>query len=88
MATLLHIISVLFKKTAITYCHFPSTKYHIESRNIEYLKTDLGMIAEDPDVFLDNNNNLEDTTAYNLQQYKTRLQFSTEARRERKARMF
>jgi hypothetical protein len=46
------------------------------------------MIAEDPDVFLDNNNNLEDTTAYNLQQYKTRLQFSTEARRERKARMF
>ena len=26
------------KKTAITYCHFPSTKYHIESRNIEYLE--------------------------------------------------
>jgi alpha-1,2-mannosyltransferase len=31
------------KDNAITYCHFPSTKYHIESENIEYLKTDLGM---------------------------------------------
>ena len=31
------------KDNVITYCHFPSTKYHIESENIEYLKTDLGM---------------------------------------------
>ncbi len=31
------------KDNAITYCHFPSTKYHIESENIDYLKTDLGM---------------------------------------------
>jgi glycosyltransferase involved in cell wall biosynthesis len=31
------------KDNAITYCHFPSTKYHIECENIDYLKTDLGM---------------------------------------------
>jgi glycosyltransferase involved in cell wall biosynthesis len=31
------------KYNAISYCHFPSTKYHIESENIDYLKTDLGM---------------------------------------------
>jgi glycosyltransferase involved in cell wall biosynthesis len=31
------------KVNAITYCHFPSTKYHIESGNTEYLRTDLGM---------------------------------------------
>ena len=31
------------KDNAITYCHFPSAKYHIESENIDYLKTDLGM---------------------------------------------
>jgi glycosyltransferase involved in cell wall biosynthesis len=78
------------KHTAITYCHFPSTKYHIESRNIEYLKTDLGMTAEeDPDVFLDNNNNNnnnnnhEDITAYNLQEYQTRLQLNNKVRRKR-----
>jgi glycosyltransferase involved in cell wall biosynthesis len=31
------------KDNTITYCHFPSTKYHIEFENIEYLRTDLGM---------------------------------------------
>ena len=31
------------KVNAITYCHFPSTKYHIEFENTEYLRTDLGM---------------------------------------------
>jgi glycosyltransferase involved in cell wall biosynthesis len=31
------------KDNTITYCHFPSTKYHIESENIEYLRTDLGI---------------------------------------------
>jgi glycosyltransferase involved in cell wall biosynthesis len=73
------------KHTAITYCHFPSTKYHIESRNIEYLKTDLGMRAEeDPDVFLDNNDSTyEDINAYNLQEYQTRLQFSNKVGRKR-----
>src|SRR5919202_4903429 len=35
------------KDNAITYCHFPSTKYHIESRNIDYLRTDLGMTSEE-----------------------------------------
>ena len=35
------------KDNAITYCHFPSTKYHIESENIEYLKTDLGMTNQE-----------------------------------------
>ncbi|MGA9154066.1 MAG: hypothetical protein WBZ36_26085, partial [Candidatus Nitrosopolaris sp.] len=41
------------KYNAITYCHFPSTKYHIESENIDYLKTDLGM-KERSNGFFDN----------------------------------
>ena len=28
---------------AITYCHFPSAKYHIESENTSYLEKDLGI---------------------------------------------
>lgn len=28
----------LSKNNAITYCHFPSAKYHIESENLEYLR--------------------------------------------------
>jgi glycosyltransferase involved in cell wall biosynthesis len=73
------------KHIAITYCHFPSTKYHIESRNIEYLKTDIGMRAEEEtDVFLDDNDSTyEDITAYNLREYQTRLQFSNKVRRKR-----
>ena len=43
------------KDNAITYCHFPSTKYHIESENIDYLKTDLGM-TERSHIFSDNKN--------------------------------
>ena len=31
------------KDNAITYCHFPSTQYHIAFENSEYLRTDLGM---------------------------------------------
>ena len=31
------------KNNAITYCHFPSTQYHIEIENSEYLRTNLGM---------------------------------------------
>jgi glycosyltransferase involved in cell wall biosynthesis len=60
------------KDNAITYCHFPSTKYHIESENIEYLKTDLGM-TERSNVFSDNKN-YEDIN--NTIDCKTKLQFS------------
>jgi hypothetical protein len=31
------------KDNAITYCHFPSTKDHLDRENIDYLKTDIGM---------------------------------------------
>ena len=41
------------KDNAITYCHFPTAKYHIESENIDYLKTDLGM-TERSNIFSDN----------------------------------
>jgi glycosyltransferase involved in cell wall biosynthesis len=41
------------KDNVITYCHFPTAKYHIESENIAYLKTDLGM-TEGSNVFTDN----------------------------------
>ena len=60
------------KDNAITYCHFPSTKYHIESENIEYLKTDLGM-TQRSNVFSDNKN-YEDIN--NPIDCKTKLQFS------------
>ena len=60
------------KDNAITYCHFPSTKYHIESENIDYLKTDLGM-TERSNVFSDNKD-YEDIN--NPKNCKTKLQFS------------
>ena len=28
----------LLKNNALTYCHFPSAKYHIDSENLEYLR--------------------------------------------------
>ncbi|HYY70836.1 MAG TPA: glycosyltransferase, partial [Nitrososphaeraceae archaeon] len=60
------------KDNAITYCHFPSTKYHIESENIDYLKTDLGM-TERSKVFSDNKN-YEDIN--NPKNCKNKPQFS------------
>jgi glycosyltransferase involved in cell wall biosynthesis len=55
---------------AITYCHFPSTKYHIESENIDYLKTDLGMASN---LFTDDRN---DEDIGNAKNGTTNLQFS------------
>ena len=60
------------KNNAITYCHFPSTKYHIDSQNIEYLKTDLGM-TEGSNNFFDK---LEYEGINNPKNYKTKLQLS------------
>jgi glycosyltransferase involved in cell wall biosynthesis len=60
------------KDNAITYCHFPSTKYHIESENVDYLKTDLGM-AERSNVFTDNKN---DEDIGNVKNCKINLQYS------------
>jgi len=60
------------KDNAITYCHFPSTKYHIDSENIEYLKTDLGM-TEGSNSFFDN---MEYEGINNPKNYKTKLQLS------------
>jgi alpha-1,2-mannosyltransferase len=68
------------KDNSITYCHFPSTKYHIESENIDYLKTDLGMTAEEPNLFSDNKV-YEDIITNNLQNCKTKLQFRNKKRR-------
>ena len=60
------------KDNAISYCHFPSTKYHIDSENIEYLKTDLGM-TEGSNNFFDK---LEYEGINNPKNYKTKLQLS------------
>ena len=60
------------KDNAITYCHFPSTKDHIESENIDYLKTDLGM-TERSNIF-SNYKNYEDIN--NSKNCKTKPQFS------------
>src|SRR5688500_1736836 len=60
------------KGNAITYCHFPSTKYHIESENIDYLKTDLGM-TERSNVFADNKDH---ENINNPKNCKTKPQFS------------
>jgi hypothetical protein len=35
--------SLFTRYNAITYCHFPSAKYHIESENTSYLEKDLGI---------------------------------------------
>jgi hypothetical protein len=63
------------KDNAITYCHFPSTKYHIESENIDYLKTDLGM-TEGSNVFSDNKDYEDIEDIDNPINCKTKLQFS------------
>jgi hypothetical protein len=63
------------KYNAITYCHFPTTKYHIESENVVYLRTDLGMSAERSDVFSDNNDDID-----NPINCKTNLQLSSSKR--------
>ena len=60
------------KDNAITYCHFPSTKYHIDSENIEYLKTDLGMTDESNNFF----DKLDYEDINNPKNYKTNLQLS------------
>jgi glycosyltransferase involved in cell wall biosynthesis len=60
------------KDNAITYCHFPSTKYHIDSENIDYLKTDLGM-TEMSNIF-SYNNDYEDIN--NPKNYKSNPQLS------------
>jgi glycosyltransferase involved in cell wall biosynthesis len=65
------------KDNAITYCHFPTTKYHIESENVVYLRTDLGMSAERSDVFSDNNDDID-----NPINCKTNLQLSSKRRKE------
>ena len=49
---LLIIISSFSKDNAITYCHFPTAKYHIESENIDYLKTDIGISRRKNQIFL------------------------------------
>src|SRR5918994_789446 len=36
--TLPYYHSSLLKNNAVTYCHFPSAKYHIDSENLEYLR--------------------------------------------------
>jgi glycosyltransferase involved in cell wall biosynthesis len=59
------------KYNTITYCHFPSTKYHIESENIDYLKTDLGM-TEWSNIF-SHNNDYEDITKLKNCKTNTRI---------------
>jgi glycosyltransferase involved in cell wall biosynthesis len=60
------------KNNAITYCHYPSTKYHIEFENTEYLRTDLGM-TENTLIF-SGNRNYEDIN--NSKFCQAKLQFS------------
>jgi Glycosyl transferases group 1 len=57
------------KDNAITYCHFPSTKDHLDRENIDYLKTDIGMT----EGFLDANDH-EDIN--NPKKCKSSLGFS------------
>ena len=60
------------KDNVITYCHFPSTKYHIDCENMEYLKTDLGM-TEGSNSFFDT---MEYEGINNPKNFKTKLQLS------------
>lgn len=48
----------LSKNNAVTYCHFPSAKFHIDSENLEYLR-DI-MVASIPQIYgRDFSNNVE-----------------------------
>jgi glycosyltransferase involved in cell wall biosynthesis len=67
------------KDNTITYCHFPSTKYHIESESIDYLKTDLGMTEESN--FISNYKGFENSSS-NSKNDKTRLQFTSTRKSE------
>ena len=58
------------KDNAITFCHFPTTKYHIESKNTDYLKTDLAM-TETSNVFSDPSYHKD---IYNQSNCKIRIQ--------------
>jgi glycosyltransferase involved in cell wall biosynthesis len=60
------------KDNAITYCHYPSTKYHIEFENVEYLRTDLGMTGDT--IGYSNERNYSDIN--NSNNRKANLQFS------------
>jgi glycosyltransferase involved in cell wall biosynthesis len=60
------------KDNVITYCHFPTAKYHIESENIDYLKTDIGITAGS-NIFTDNR---DDEDIDNRIDCKSKLQFS------------
>jgi glycosyltransferase involved in cell wall biosynthesis len=50
------------RDNAITYCHFPTAKYDIESENIIYLKRDLGIKVSSDDASHINNDNIKDST--------------------------
>ena len=54
------------KENAITYCHFPSTKHHIEFENVEYLRTDLGVTE-----------NIDYENSRSSKSYKTHLHLGT-----------
>jgi glycosyltransferase involved in cell wall biosynthesis len=50
---------------AITYCHFPSAKYHIESENTTYLEKDLGIKVLSDINNDDNDNTVRDNARIN-----------------------
>jgi glycosyltransferase involved in cell wall biosynthesis len=53
--------SYFTRYNAITYCHFPSVKYHIESENTSYLEKDLGIkVLSHINNNNDNNNDDDD----------------------------
>jgi glycosyltransferase involved in cell wall biosynthesis len=71
------------KNNAITYCHYPSTQYHIEIENREYLRTDLGMTewanisskGESHKGYEDKNSNNNNGNSNNNKPKETELQF-------------
>ena len=52
------------KYNAITYCHYPSAKYHIEAENIDYLKELFIEIKSDNCIRAINNDNQIDSSNY------------------------
>jgi glycosyltransferase involved in cell wall biosynthesis len=57
------------KNNAVTYCHYPAAKYHIESENIGYLEKDLEIEMTSNIVSYDDHNNNKDNTIGDSKNY-------------------
>lgn len=74
--TLPYYHSSLSKNNAITYCHFPSAKFHIDSQNLEYLRDiKIGGFSQIYDKNCSNNKVLSNLSLETKQKIKKYFEF-------------